>query len=142
MSVKTRPRRRSHGNATFPPIRSAQEIPDAAGTGARSAQMRSHPLENRMQIQIAFRGLRMDVSADYIPGEITRFDCPMEDASEGYPDEIEIRRVIVAGVDVVAWLNDEIFEEIESFCLRAIKQQAKDSRSEALIEREIYRREA
>lgn len=84
----------------------------------------------------------MDVSADYIPGEITRFDCPMEDASEGYPDEIEIRRVIVAGVDVTSWFNDEVFEEISLICLRAIKRQAKDGRAEALIENEIYMRAA
>ena len=84
----------------------------------------------------------MDVSADYMPGEITRFDCPMEDASEGYPDEIEIKKIIVAGVDVAAWFNDEVFEEIGKLCLRTIKQQAKDGRAEALIENEIYRRAA
>ena len=96
-----------------------------------------------MEIRIDFRGLRLDVSADYIPGEeATRFGCPTEDASEGCPDEIGIKKIIVAGVDVTSWFNDEVFEEISLICLRAIKRQAKDDRAEALIEREIYRRVA
>ena len=39
-------------------------------------------------------------------------------------------------------LSGEYRDELESLCLRTLDKQAEDDRAEALIEREIYRREA
>ena len=73
-----------------------------------------------MEMSIEFQGVRMLVVADYFPEEAVRLGCPMEDADEGRPELLEIRKVLVDKGDIVSWLTDDKFEDLTNKCLEHI----------------------
>ena len=90
-----------------------------------------------MQVTVCvdWHGCALEVTGFATPGYRGSFDEPP------YPPEFEITRAEDEdGEDVK--LSGEDRDELEALCLRTLDQQAEDDRAEALIEREIYRREA
>ena len=90
-----------------------------------------------MQVTVCvdWRGRALEVTGCATAGYHGSFNeppCPPEFEILGAEDE--------DGEDVK--LSGEDREELEALCLRTLDGRAEDDRAEALIEREIYRREA
>ena len=89
----------------------------------------------RVTVLVDWRGCALEVTGFATPGYRGSFDEPP------CPPEFEILRAgNEDGEDVR--LSREDRDELETLCLRTLDQQAEDSRTEALIEREIDRRAA
>ena len=84
---------------------------------------------------VDWRGRALEVTGCATAGFRGGFDEPP------CPPEFEIERAEDEDGDDVG-LSGEDRNELEALCLRALDQQAEDSRTEALIEREIDRRAA
>lgn len=89
----------------------------------------------RVTVSVDWHGCALKVTGCATAGYRGSFDEPP------FPPEFEIEHAEDKDGDNVR-LSGEDREELESLCLRTLDKQAEDDRTEALIEREIYRREA